>query len=300
MGYGDIGDRKRSYNRNSNNRNIYNRNNNSKRINTLRKRRKRVRQIKILMAGALVMVVILGGAGITKIVKGKQTSAEPKQAAKEETMEDFMEKHELTAEDYPPELMELLQRNPEAKQFVWEYPLKKDEHPVIDLSEYADAQEMPLLMQWDARWGYKEYSGNVMGLTGCGPTCLSMVAMYLSKDTSRDPGWMADFSTENGYAAEGSGTAWALFSEGGEKLGFDVTEIPLDEQRIADNLEVGNPVVAVMGPGAFTTEGHFIVFTAYEDGKIRVNDPNSRANTEKAWEFDEISSQIKQMWVFRK
>lgn len=299
MGYRNVGDRRRYYTGISNRGGISR--NGGRRINTLRRRRKRIRQIKMLMAGALVFVIILGGAGLVKAVKGKKTSAAPKQEAKkEETMEDFISKHDLTMEDYPSELLELLERNPEAKQFVWEYPLKKDEHPEIDLSEYADAQEMPLLMQWDERWGYKEYSGNVMGLTGCGPTCLSMVAMYLSKDTSRDPGWMADFSTENGYAAEGSGTAWTLFSEGGEKLGFDVTEIPLDEKRIADNLEVGNPVVAVMGPGAFTTEGHFIVFTGYEDGKIRVNDPNSRANTEKPWEFEEISSQIKQMWVFRK
>ena len=168
------------------------------------------------------------------------------------------------------------------------------------MGEYKNSDSMPLLMQWDQRWGYHQYSGNVMGLTGCGPTCLSMVTIHLSGDTSKDPKWMADFSTENGYAAEGSGTAWALFSEGGEQLGFDVTEIPLNKTRIAENLKVGNPVVAVMGPGDFTTEGHFIVFVDYEDGKIKVNDPNSKVNSEKLWEFESISSQIKQLWVFRK
>lgn len=304
MGYRDERIR-RSYTRSGNYRNVSNGNNGDRnsnnRRNTLRMRRRRARQIKMLAAAAIVLVALLGVLGIFKAVKGKKASAASTQKVKkEETLEDFIKKNDLTMEDYPQELLELLDRNPEAKEFVWEYPLKKNEHPEIDLSEYANTQEMPLLMQWDERWGYKEYSGNVMGLTGCGPTCLSMVAMYLSKDTSRDPGWMADFSTENGYAAEGSGTAWALFSEGGEKLGFDVTEIPLDEQRIADNLNVGNPVVAVMGPGAFTTDGHFIVFTGYEDGKIRVNDPNSRANTEKSWDFEEISGQIKQLWVFRK
>jgi hypothetical protein len=268
---------------------------------TLRRRKQRQRMIKAAIAGAMACVVLFAGIGMVRLLKGKdgKKDSAPK-AKKEETLEDFAKKHDLTMEAYPPELLELLERNQEAKKFVWEYPLKKDERPEIDLSEYADADEMPLLMQWDQRWGYTQYSGNVMGLTGCGPTCLSMVAMYLSNDTTRDPAWMAEFSTENGYAAEGSGTAWALFSEGGERLGFDVTEIPLDEKRIADNLEVGNPVVAVMGPGAFTTEGHFIVFTRYENGKLRVNDPNSRANTDKPWDFEEISSQIKQLWVFRK
>lgn len=268
---------------------------------TLRRRKQRKRLIKMAIAGAVVLVVLLVGMGAIRLLKGKGGEKDSLlEAKKEETLEEFAEKHGLTMEDYPQELLELLERNQEAKKFVWEYPLKKDEHPEIDLREYADTDEVPLLMQWDQRWGYTQYSGNVMGLTGCGPTCLSMVAMYLSKDPTRDPAWMAEFSTENGYAAEGSGTAWALFSEGGERLGFDVTEIPLNEKRIADNLEAGNPVVAVMGPGAFTTEGHFIVFTKYEDGKLRVNDPNSKANTEKPWDFDEISNQIKQLWVFRK
>ena len=82
-------------------------------------------------------------------------------------------------------------------------------------------------------------------------------------------------------------------------MGLDVTEIPLDEQRIIDNLQVGNPIVAVLGPGDFTTTGHFIVLTAYQDRQIKVNDPNSRENSEKLWDYDRISGQIKNLWVFR-
>ncbi len=174
---------------------------------TLRRRKQRQRIIKAAIAGAMACVVLFAGIGMVRLLKGKdgKKDSAPK-AKKEETLEDFAKKHDLTMEAYPPELLELLERNQEAKKFVWEYPLKKDERPEIDLSEYADADEMPLLMQWDQRWGYTQYSGNVMGLTGCGPTCLSMVAMYLSNDTTRDPAWMAEFSTENGYAAKGSGT----------------------------------------------------------------------------------------------
>ena len=154
-------------------------------------------------------------------------------------------------------------------------------------------------MQWDQRWGYQQYAGDVFGLTGCGPTCLSMVAMYLTGDTSMTPGWMGQFAEDSGYASDGNGSAWALISEGGQQLGFDVTEIPLDEQRVIDNLEVGNPIVVIMGPGDFTTSGHFIVFTGYEDGKIKVNDPNSRKNSEKLWEFSDIQDQIRNLWAFR-
>lgn len=265
---------------------------------SIRRRKKRIRRIKIIGIEIAVLAVLAAGFFASKAFKEEETAAPKKSSLK--TIEEFAEKKGLTMDDYPPELLELNERNPEARDFVWEYPLKKDEEPKIDLSEYKNSDSMPLFMQWDQRWGYHQYSGNVMGLTGCGPTCLSMVTVHLSGDMSKNPKWMADFSTENGYAAEGSGTAWALFSEGGEKLGFDVTEIPLDEKRIAENLKVGNPVVAVMGPGDFTTDGHFIVFVGYEDGKIKVNDPNSRANSEKLWEFSSISGQIKQLWVFRK
>ncbi|MCD8152609.1 MAG: C39 family peptidase [Clostridiales bacterium] len=37
-----------------------------------------------------------------------------------------------------------------------------------------------------------------------------------------------------------------------------------------------------MGPGDFTTGGHFIVLTGIDsDGNVIVNDPNSRINSEK-------------------
>ena len=54
-----------------------------------------------------------------------------------------------------------------------------------------------------------------------------------------------------------------------------------------------------MGPGDFTTTGHFIVLTGYENGKIRVNDPNNRGNSDSRALRDRIQSQIRDLWVFR-
>ncbi|MDD6568397.1 MAG: papain-like cysteine protease family protein [Eubacteriales bacterium] len=88
-------------------------------------------------------------------------------------------------------------------------------------------------------------------------------------------------------------------SEGAEKLGIDSTELPLDKQRVLRNLEVKNPVVCIMGPGDFTAKGHFIVMTGIEDGKIKINDPNSIKNSNKLWDFDDISSQINDLWAMR-
>lgn len=211
----------------------------------------------------------------------------------------FAKDHNLSLSEWPDNLIEFLEKNPEATDFVLNYPLKKDLKPNIDLSEYVGYNEVPLLLQWDERWGYSEYAGDMMGLSGCGPTCLSMVCIFLLNDASYTPRYIAQFATENGYSVSGNGSSWTLISEGGEKLGLDVTEIPLDEDRIIRNLDVGNPIICVMGPGFFTTTGHFIVMTEYEDGYVKVNDPNSPDRSMQSWKLTEVMDQIRNLWVCR-
>ncbi len=214
-------------------------------------------------------------------------------------IEDFAQRHGLPTNSWPDDLVALLEKNPETKDFVLHYPLKKGKDFEIDLSEYKNSERIPLLMQWDERWGYNQYAGDLMGLSGCGPTCLSMVCMYLLNDTQYSPKYVAEFAEQNGYSIKNNGSAWALISEGGEKLGLDVTEIPLDENRIIRNLMVGNPIICIMGPGEFTTTGHFIVMTEYVEGKVKINDPNSKSRSEKLWSLSDIKYQIRNLWVCR-
>ena len=138
-----------------------------------------------------------------------------------------------------------------------------------------------------------------MGLSGCGPTCLSMVCLYLLDDPIYTPPYVAEFAKENGYSVDGNGSSWTLISKGGIELGLDVAEIPLDENRIIRNLEVGNPIICVVGPGDFTSTGHFIIMTGYEDGFVSVNDPNSNTRSEQLWDLKSVMSQIRNLWVCR-
>ena len=211
----------------------------------------------------------------------------------------FAQEHGLNLADWPEDLIALLEKNPETEEFVLYYPLKKNKQTSYDLKECLNRSQVPLLLQWDERWGYGEYAGELMGLSGCGPTCLSMVCIYLLQDASYTPQYVAAFAEENGYAVKGNGSAWSLISEGGKKLGLDVIEIPLDEERIIRNLEVGNPIICVMGPGDFTTTGHFIVLTEYADGYVKVNDPNSPARSQKPWKLTDIMPQMNNLWVCR-
>lgn len=197
----------------------------------------------------------------------------------------------------PRELCELLERNPDAEEFVSGYLDKKDLVYETDLTEHLNSETVPLFMQWDERWGYTIYGSNVMGLTGCGPTCLSMVLLHLLQDATYTPRYVADFAEQNNYYVDGSGSKWALIFEGGETLGLNVTELPLDENRMKKNLELGHPIICIMGPGDFTTAGHYIVLRGVEDGKFVVNDPNSKSNSERLWSYEEIQGQIKNLWA---
>ena len=209
----------------------------------------------------------------------------------------YADEHGVSYGEYPESLIALLERNPETETFVLEYPLYEKQD--YDLSEYEDSETVPLFLQWDQRWGYEKYGSDVIGITGCGPTCLAMAGYYLTGDEYYTPENVAAFAEVNGYYASGYGSSWTLISEGAVQLGFDVTEIPLVEKRITDNLEVGNPIILAMGKGDFTTSGHYIVLTGLRDGKFIVNDPNSVENSRKLWSYEQIENQIRNLWVIR-
>ena len=200
--------------------------------------------------------------------------------------------------EIPQSLLELMERNPETEEFVLNYPNRREEK--INMRSFDRSEGVPLMLQWDTRWGYLPYGSDMVAITGCGPVCLAMAGYYVTGDEDFSPDKMVEFATENGYYSKGNGSSWTLISEGGVKLGLDVTEIPLVKQKILDYLKGGNPIICAMGPGDFTTTGHYIVLAGEEEGLIRVNDPNSIANSEKLWAFEDIESQFRNLWVIRK
>lgn len=205
-------------------------------------------------------------------------------------------------EQYPEKVIDLVLKNPEtipfALDYIEQYP-SNDTDKDIDVTKDYKEGEIPLFLQWDKRWGYDKYSGRAMGFTGCGPTALSMVVMGLTGDISKHPKVLADFATNEGYAVEGFGSSWSLMSEGAKKFGLAVDRLTLSEKVIKNTLEAGKPIIAVMGPGDFTQKGHFIVMTGMtDDGKVKVNDPNSMKNSQQEWDIDVFMKQTKNLWAF--
>ncbi len=301
-----------------------------------KKRRQKVLIIKIMFAVVIMLLVLLAAYFITNSMEKKQEDAfgqngqnsngnveddntsddddhnsetatpTPTPTPTPELPEDPMERLEYLAQlngismdEYPERLLELLQKNPETEEFVTNYPTKKTEvsnEPLAELIENSD--EIPALFQWDMRWGYYVYGGDVLGLTGCGATCMSMVASYLFQDPNLTPIYMAKLATENKYVINGGGTTWDMMSKGAEKLGLTVKEVPLHMNTVKKYLEAGHPIICNVGPGYFTEGGHYIVFTGWVDDMLMIHDPNSKANTETLWKFSDIQDQIKNMWVY--
>lgn len=72
----------------------------------------------------------------------------------------------------------------------------------------------------------------------------------MTGDITKNPRWVADFASQNGYAVDGSGTAWSLMLEGARQIGLSSKEIPVERERVENNLQAGNPIIALMGPGS--------------------------------------------------
>lgn len=162
-----------------------------------------------------------------------------------------------------------------------------------ELTDYGDlvftdgSHDVVYYNQADARWGHYMYGKyHTIAVGGCGPTALAMVVSSMT-DTTIDPKEMADWSYDNGYCAEGNGSYHALIPNGAAHFGISVTGAGrADGQKIIDALADGKLVVALMGPGHFTTGGHFIVLRGItSEGNVLVADPISVRKTGMEWDM---------------
>ena len=287
-----------------------------------RKQASLIRQIKgigLIVCICIVIWVIFSGApGLLEIISpslgnnkedisfnqgGSYAQMQPESVG--ETEEAYQEILELFGPDVVSgsskeellSLEKLLDNNAEARDFVLGYPNRTHyRNAEIDLTGDFVSGTVPLLMQWDQRWGYDLYGDSMIGLAGCGPTCMTMVYLYFTGDTSANPRTMAEFAYQNGYYVNG-GTSWDLWTSGAEKLGLKGEELPLDQFRMEKALENGSLIVCSMRPGDFTTTGHFILLYDYDENGFYVNDPNRRSNSQKQWTYDTLKGQIKNLWA---
>jgi len=203
-------------------------------------------------------------------------------------------------EQIPESLLNMEEKYPEATNFVKNYP-KRRHYQTIDISSEVETarenSEIPYFLQWDERWGYMPYSGGLLGYTGCGPTNLAMVVLYLTGDKTVTPASVAEYAESAGYSVPGSGSSWTLISEGCEHYGIHAEEVPMDEDRIKAKLDEGCLIIINVGPGDFTDSGHFVTIIGYDRDGFIINDSNSRTNSKKRWSYEQLSRQMRNLWA---
>ena len=131
--------------------------------------------------------------------------------------------------------------------------------------------------------------------SGCGAASASMVVEYFTGNTSQNPDTLFTWCCNNGYYY-GNGLDFSTVGVLCKNYGVTMTYAS-GQTAVINALKAGNPVIALMGPGTFTSGGHYIVLSGVkiQDGTtyIRVNDPNSSSRTNSYYTISLIASQLK-------
>ncbi|WP_147272922.1 C39 family peptidase [Gordonibacter sp. 28C] len=198
-------------------------------------------------------------------------------------------------------LLKLAASEPEAVPFVRAFP---ERYPA-DAGEASGGERTqggaPLLFQWDQRWGYTVYSSTTFALTGCCPTSLSMVYQSLTGKSDLSPYDLGVRAREGGYETQFDGTDATFLLNEAPSLGLSCAQIDVNADALAAALAGGGLVICNVGPGDFTSAGHFFVIAGLnDDGSLVVNDPYSAERSAKGWDVGQVLGQTQALYAYRR
>lgn len=157
------------------------------------------------------------------------------------------------------------------------------------------AQDIVYYNQTYEQWAEQPYGSDKLGGYGCGPTAMAM-ALSSMTDTAMDPAEMAQWCVEEHYWAKKHGSYLSIVSGAAEAFGLTCTPLPPEEadaDTVARCLATGQVLVALMGPGHFTSRGHFILLRGITlEGGILVADPASVDRSLTVWDLDLILGEL--------
>ena len=157
----------------------------------------------------------------------------------------------------------------------------------------------PDFKQYDSRWGKKRYSthtnSQTMANSGCGPTAAANVVAAL-KDNTVTPWTLAQLAMAWGDRTYNSGTAWSFFKHLMTEYNFTKMVQSASIDALKACLDAGGYVVCSMGPGYWTSGGHFITAWKYDASYIYCNDPASAKR--KKQEIKQFMKERKQFFCF--
>ena len=173
-----------------------------------------------------------------------------------------------------------------------------------DYNVYLDTALGPMSYynQHDSHWGSYLYGGkDSISKYGCGPTTAAMiVSAFGNVNGSITPKEMANWSAAYGYYAPKSGSYHDYIPAVLSAFDLIVDSVSAENRTpagLADLLNNGHILVALMGKGALTNGGHFIIITKQNpNGTVSIADPNSYPNTQKEWDPAQLMRELKKYY----
>ena len=164
-------------------------------------------------------------------------------------------------------------------------------------------------LQTDPRWKSKPYQVKgetaTIGGSGCGPSCAAMLIETLTGQTFT-PEDACNWSMAHGYKALNQGTYYSYFAPQFAAFGLSAKQLngvslygnpsSTVHTQAFDLLKQGYYLIACMGPGLWTSSGHFVVVW-WEDGKVRINDPASTKDARLNGDLQTFRAQVKYYWA---
>lgn len=172
--------------------------------------------------------------------------------------------------------------------FARDYRLKSLYYP-------EGGMRIPTLIQHDYKTTVATLNGREVSVwtSGCGANAVSMVVSYLTGENEQTPYTLFRWAAENGLYW-GSGLDHAALTKMAALYGVRGWWIKPDKDAILEALGSGRPVIAHMGRGTFTDNGHYIVLRGVApDGTIYVNDPATLDHSRETYSLDLILAESK-------
>ena len=130
-------------------------------------------------------------------------------------------------------------------------------------AEQTENKQLKVVYYNQADYPGKKIGGSTIQAAGCGPTAVAVCYSSLTGKKADVP-----------KMCKGLG---------------------MDKDAVEKALRAGHPVVALMGPGDFTKNGHFVVLTRMVGkDKVKIADVGSRARTAETWSLKKVIRQGKE------
>lgn len=164
-------------------------------------------------------------------------------------------------------------------------------------------------LQIDKRWKSLPYRVKgetaTIGGSGCGPTAAAMLIETITGKMFT-PVDACKWSVDHGYKALNQGTYFGYFVPQFKAFNIGCKQLlgsrlsnqpnhPIHEQ-VKKYLSDGHYIIALMGPGLWTSGGHFIVVWDWDD-KVRINDPASTKEVRLNGDPSRFKKEVRNYWL---